>query len=183
MRKKIKKIWGKRRETKGKMRKDWRNILSLAHLGVRGWLRPWSRKTLAWTKIPVLSVILVLLNHNTVTKVDQICRWSAISYSITCAITRFMLWSVCLEPVITCWCRGIIKWRHYCTSVCNICYNTVACKWPRQLPKSCVSGPQISRWPLTQKRYTHDHDPLHSAASWNLNVLLLFTTTMKIKTS
>ena len=33
-------------------------------------------------RIAVPSVILVLLLHNTVTNVDQICHWSAISFSL-----------------------------------------------------------------------------------------------------
>ena len=41
------------------------------------------------------------------------------SYRITCAITWFMVWLVCLEPVTMCWCRSIINWRHHCTSVCS----------------------------------------------------------------
>ena len=84
-----------------------------------------SHKPLTRTDIAVSSIISVLMHHNTVTNVDQICRWSVISFSllihrsyfITCLIVRFMLWLVCLEPVNTYWCGSIIKWRHHWTSV------------------------------------------------------------------
>ena len=83
-----------------------------------------SHKTLTRTNISVTSVISVLLHNNTVTNVNQICRWSAIffslitriSYCITCMIIRLMLWLFCLKPVTTCWCESTIKWRHNCTS-------------------------------------------------------------------
>ena len=42
-----------------------------------------SCKILTRTNIPVPSVILVLLHHNVVTNVDQIRRWSAISFSFS----------------------------------------------------------------------------------------------------
>ena len=41
-----------------------------------------SHKTLTRINILVPSVIWVLLHHDTVTNVDQICRWSAISFSL-----------------------------------------------------------------------------------------------------
>ena len=52
-------------------------------------------------------------------------RWSAISFSlvthrsywITCAVIRFMLWLVCLEPATTCWRGSIIIWRNMTSSL------------------------------------------------------------------
>ena len=68
-------------------------------------------KTHKRINIQVPSEISVLLHHNTVTNVDEICRCSAVSFSLVThtevagspAIIQFMLWLVCLEPAITYW--------------------------------------------------------------------------------
>ena len=80
------------------------------------------------TNITVQSWISVLRNHNTVTNVDQICRWSVISFPLVTHNTHRRYWIyqrdhsihalvVCLEPVTTCWNDNVIIWRHICTSV------------------------------------------------------------------
>ena len=86
-----------------------------------------SCNTLTRTNILVLSVISILLLHNTVTKcwsnlllkchIFLICNKHR-SYCITRVIIRFMLLLVCLEPVTT-WCWSIRKWCNHCTSVFN----------------------------------------------------------------
>ena len=83
-----------------------------------------SHKALTRTNVPVPSVISVLLNHKTVTNVDQSLpmKWHIFLIGNThrsnaCAIIWFMVWLVCLEPVTTCRYDSMIKWRHHCTSV------------------------------------------------------------------
>ena len=83
---------------------------------------------ITWNETKITPSWAVLLTHNTVTNVDQIYRWSAVSFILVTRIeatlspvrssdscSGWLVWK--LEPVTTCWCRNIIKWRHYSTSV------------------------------------------------------------------
>ena len=55
-----------------------------------------------WSNLPLLWRIFLIGNTQR-------------GYWITCAIIRFMLWLVCLEPATTCWLWSIITLRHHIT--------------------------------------------------------------------
>ena len=81
--------------------------------------------------VPSVISVLLIMDQNTVANnywsnlplkchiflIGNTCR----SYCITCVIIRFMVRWVCLEPVTTCWCGSIIKWRHHSTRVLLYC--------------------------------------------------------------
>ena len=75
-----------------------------------------SDKTLTRIDNPAPSEISDLLNHNTVTSVDQII-WSFNTISFSLVTRTEVIVSSLDHPIHACWYDSIFKWRLHCTSV------------------------------------------------------------------